>query len=95
MFENAKSYNPRDNAVFKCAEIMQEVFEKKLIEVKQQIRARHEQIVVDQQQGASSSSMSSARKRVQSESQRTVDSLDIDSDQLLPLDQHVLSLFNF
>uniref|UniRef100_A0A8R1I4V8 Uncharacterized protein n=1 Tax=Caenorhabditis japonica TaxID=281687 RepID=A0A8R1I4V8_CAEJA len=87
MFENAKTYNPRDHAVFKCAETMQEVFEKKLTEVKMQM-AEHQQML-------QASAMRSARKRVQSESGKTVDSLDIDPEQLLPLDPSVLNYFNF
>uniref|UniRef100_A0A1I7U7M3 CFAP91 domain-containing protein n=1 Tax=Caenorhabditis tropicalis TaxID=1561998 RepID=A0A1I7U7M3_9PELO len=93
MFENAKTYNPKDNAVFKCAETMQEVFDKKLYDVREQMTARQQMIQFQQQQN---DPMSSARKRVQSESQKTVDSLDIDSDQLLPLDANFMSqLFDY
>eukprot|EP00081_Caenorhabditis_elegans_P000799 NP_001022121.1 Nucleosome-remodeling factor subunit NURF301-like [Caenorhabditis elegans] len=93
MFENAKTYNPKGNAVFKCAETMQEVFDKKLIDVREQMTARQQMLLLAtaQQQDP----MSSIRKRVQSESQRTVDSLDIDSDQLLPLDANLMRLYDF
>ncbi|EFP02159.1 hypothetical protein CRE_24962 [Caenorhabditis remanei] len=91
MFENAKTYNPKDNAVFKCAETMQEVFDKKLIEVREEMTRRQQLLHLHQQQ--SLDPMSSARKRVQSESQKTTDSLDIDSDQLLPLDASLMKYF--
>ncbi|CAL2030882.1 unnamed protein product [Caenorhabditis brenneri] len=94
MFENAKTYNPKDNAVFKCAETMQEVFDKKLYDVREIMRA-HQQVLLFQQQ-QQHNPISSARKRVQSESQKTTDSLDIDSDQLLPLDANLMSqLFDY
>ncbi|CAB3404470.1 unnamed protein product [Caenorhabditis bovis] len=71
MFENAKKYNPKENPIFKCAETMQELFEKKLLEIRELIRGDHK----------------TDRRRNRCESQRTLEgSLDIDADQLISLD---------
>ncbi|CBX33016.1 Protein CBG11090 [Caenorhabditis briggsae] len=92
MFENAKTYNPKDSAIFKCAETIQEVFDKKLMAVREQMTANQQMLLFQQNHH---DPMSTARKRVQSESQKTVDSLDIDPDQLLPFDPSVMMYFGY
>ncbi|CAI5443557.1 unnamed protein product [Caenorhabditis angaria] len=74
MFENAKKYNPPDHAIFKCAESMQQVFERKLREIRLEMTKIHQ------------NDANFMRNRLNSESHHTLEgSLDIEADQLLPI----------